>query len=405
MIQWGKGATVRWRCPSCHRVRRKEYHRKTEVAPGAPLDAVEPHVFLQDADLTLYNGDCLDVLRGLPDESVHVCATSPPFFGLRDYGVEGQIGLEETPEEWAERLVEVFREMRRVLRTDGTFWLEVGDAYAANRSYQVTDSKYHDVGNNMPARVPPGYKSKDLIGAPWLLAFALRADGWWLRSEVIWDKPNAMPESVQDRPTRSHSTVFLLTKSARYFYDIDAIREPHQHDGRKITTVKQGENSIQHRDGERWPGEGANARSVWRVATASSQHKHFATWPEKLISKMILAGCPERVCEVCGEPSQRIVERDRENVEGWAPVRKLDYSQNAAEQGNGRFGDPVFQTLGWTDCGHNAWKPGVVLDPFGGSGTTGLVARHHGRRSILIELNESYCQLIAERTRQLSLLA
>ena len=192
--------------------------------------------YLQDPDITLYNGDALEVLRELPDKSVHMCATSPPFYGLRDYQVEGQIGLEESPDEWVARLVEVFREVRRVLRDDGTLWVEIGDSYAANGRY---DDKYEA----KPDRVTEGrdtrwalsseqkhaksrkglrtkeIKPKDLLGQPWLLAFALRADGWYLRSEIIWARPNPMPESVTDRPTKAHSTVFLLSKSPRYYFD------------------------------------------------------------------------------------------------------------------------------------------------------------------------------------------
>ena len=226
MVRWGNPPTQRWRCPPCGQKRRKRRSNKIGDEFGAPrLYTPEPRVVVEDTDLTLYHGDSLDVLSALPDQSVHMCATSPPFYGLRDYGVDGQIGLEETPEEWCDRLVEVFSEVRRVLRDDGTFWCEIGDSYAANRSYQVRDNKHTEVGNDMPMRVPEGLKPKDMIGQPWMLAFALRADGWYLRSEIIWSRPNPMPESIRDRPTKSHSTVFLLSKRPSYYYDMDAIRE------------------------------------------------------------------------------------------------------------------------------------------------------------------------------------
>ena len=330
--------------------------------------------YLQDPDATLYHGDCLEVLRELPSSSVQMCATSPPFYGLRDYGIEGQIGKEETPERWVSNLVAVFREVHRVLKDDGTLWIECGDAYG----------------------------EKNLVGAPWMLAFDLRADGWYLRSEIIWAKPNPMPESVTDRPTRSHSTIFLLSKQPHYYYNGEPIREeyafkhgrprdwtqshgdsnyiinegapgqgpqrglsqakslglgvpqietldgsdgeaPRGPDGRRVTAVKGQEGSEQHRDGERWPNPGgANARSVWLLPTEATPFAHFATWPTRLVAKMILAGSPEG---------------------------------------------------------------GVVLDPFAGSATTMLVARNLGRRSIGIELSEEYLQIAAGRLQQLSLLS
>jgi hypothetical protein len=187
--------------------------------------------FVQDRDFTLYVGDALDVLRGLPDESVHCCVTSPPYWGLRDYGVDGQLGLEATPEEYVARMVAVFAEVRRVLRSDGTCWLNIGDSYTSGgRDYRVADSKGDASGNaramETRAAVPAGLKPKDLVGIPWRLTFALQADGWYLRSDIIWSKPNPMPESVTDRPTKAHEYLFLLTRSARYFYDAEAIAEP-----------------------------------------------------------------------------------------------------------------------------------------------------------------------------------
>jgi DNA modification methylase len=218
--------------------RNPPHHRESEPPRRVQRDCASHDtvpeavsVYLQDPDVTILQGDSLELLRGLPDGSVHMACTSPPFYGLRDYNAEGQIGLEATPDEWVERLVGVFRELRRVLRDDGTLWVEIGDSYATQRNDHpgggfrmgepddstVAKRGWHG-GSNKP---------KDLIGAPWLLAFALRADGWFLRSEIIWAKPNPMPESVSDRPTQSHSRVFLLTKRARYFYDAEAIRETH----------------------------------------------------------------------------------------------------------------------------------------------------------------------------------
>ena len=372
MVQWGHGRTERWRCPPCGQIRRDSYHTKTLIEPGAPRrESVEPRVFVEDADLTLYNGDCLDVLANLPDRSVHMCATSPPFHALRDYGVEGQIGLEETPEEWCDRLVEVFREVRRVLRDDATCWIEVGDSHSG----------------------------KQLVGQPWLLAFALKADGWWLRSEIIWEKPNAMPESVLDRPTRSHSTVFLLAKSATYFYDTDAIRVPHKRDGRAVTTVKQGEGSIQHRDGERWPGSGANARSVWSVPTQPTPFAHFATWPESLVAKMILAGTSEKGCCAGVRGALETRRRDRRSRRGG---RGRQLPRQRGERGRCRgnrfrsVDKEEFRPGMSFERTMRGWLPSCDHDGTGNTlrrclirlraGTTLFVARSLGRHSVGIEL-------------------
>jgi len=320
--------------------------------------------------LTVLQGDCRDVLKTLPDESVHCCVTSPPYFGLRDYGVDGQIGLESSLDEYVANLVGVFREVRRVLRSDGTLWLNLGDSYAANRGYQVTDNKHVDVGNTKGSTVPDGLKPKDLCGVPWRVAFALQADGWWLRSDIIWSKPNPMPESVTDRPTKAHEYVFLLSRAQTYYYDAAAIQErsitgdmrkpfaPGQVDSRgnghdrgggtvrksdtfrrensKRAAVIPGQSVGTHRPdrSDTLPSETRNARSVWEIATRPYADAHFATFPEALVEPCILAGC--------------------------------------------RTG-------------------GTVLDPFAGSGTVGRVALSKGRQAILIELNPEYCKLIDRR--------
>jgi DNA modification methylase len=400
----------RWRCPACHRKRRKQYHGKVEIIeqPGShPMP--DASVFVDDHDFKLYMGNCLDVLGTLPSESVDCVVTSPPYWGLRDYRAEGQLGMESTPEEFVQNMTSVFSEARRILTPHGTCWVNLGDSYTSGgRTWRAPDAKDasgapRTIGSR--PETPPGLKPKDLVGIPWRVAFALQNDGWWLRSDIIWSKANPMPESVLDRPTRSHEYIFLLTKQAHYWWDIEAVREPHNPDNRRITTVQAGEGSIQHRDGERWPNSGRNIRSVWSIPAQPYPGAHFATFPEELARRAIVAGCPLKVCRECGKPSERIVERDREDVEGWAPVRKLEHSQGAAEQGNGRFGNPLVTTLGWTDCGHNNWRSGIVLDPFMGSGTVAKVARDHQRHAVGIELNPEYCRMIAERLQQLSLLA
>jgi DNA modification methylase len=350
--------------------------------------------YLADPDFTLYHGDVRTILPHLPAESVDCAATSPPFYGLRDYGVDGQIGLESTPDEWAAELVGVFREVRRILRPHGTLWIECGDSYAqydgqGNRdeprepgmhgAFQLT-ARLSEIAEGRADRhaLPAGYKRKDLIGGPWLLAFALRADGWYLRQAIIWHKPNAMPESVRDRCTTAHSYVFLLSKSPRYWFDADAISEPAEwarwgdqttpkHNGTdtaagwiKPKSVEElrglyGRSASGNRKGQAGDvlinGGGwacvpvpavKNARSVWSIPTQGYPGAHFATWPEQLVERIVKAGCPEG---------------------------------------------------------------GTILDPFMGSGTTALVARRQGRSSIGVELNAEYAAMAAERCRQLSLLA
>jgi DNA modification methylase len=290
-------------------------------------------------------------LRTFPDESIDCCVTSPPYYGLRDYGVDGQIGLEATPEAYVAKLVEVFREVRRCLKNEGTLWLNLGDTYAANRDHQVAQTKDQTrikraCGNfnNMSMAVPDGLKPKDLIGIPWMVAFALRADGWYLRSDIIWHKPNCMPESVTDRPTKSHEYLFLLSKSKKYYYDSVSIQEDSiTKDPRKPYTSEGTKNldgrKIWHSGEKRESGDFTkrNARTVWTIPTKPFPGSHFAVMPERLVEPCILAGCPEG---------------------------------------------------------------GLVLDPFFGAGTVGLVAKKLGRAFIGIELNADYIAMAEKRIAQ-----
>lgn len=311
----------------------------------------------------LLRGDCVDMLHALPSQCVQCVVTSPPYFRLRDYGVDGQLGLEATPTEYVAALVEVFREVRRVLRDDGTVWLNLGDSYshAGNGSRDAVRwpkqaRNDHRVAH---AKKDSGLKPKDLMGMPWRLAFALQGDGWYLRQDIIWHKPSPMPESVRDRCTKAHEYLFLLSKSARYYYDNEAIKEPaNGWNGSKFDVGKtaghlQGrmqKNRPSRAEGEfngkteAMAGTGQNAfravtetrnkRSVWTIASEPYAGAHFATFPTKLIEPCILAGCPA--------------------------------------------GD-------------------IVLDPFAGSGTVGVVALRHGRQFIGIELNPDYIKLAEAR--------
>jgi len=314
--------------------------------------------------IKILQGNCLEVLKDLPEQSVNTCITSPPYWGLRDYGKGEQLGLEDTPEEFVESLVKVFREVKRVLRDDGTVWLNLGDSYASStkgsggKTNSTLNAKRDLSGNLSDDRKSQpsmkktknfdlkkiGLKAKDLVGIPWRVAFALQADGWYLRQDIIWHKPNPMPESVRDRCTKAHEYIFLLSKNAKYYFDNEAIKEDAEQkiksnrvgkkervDYRPQGTIKDvvtGSDKTTVRTNKR------NKRSVWTVTTKPYSEAHFATYPPDLIQPCVLAGCPEG---------------------------------------------------------------GTVLDPFGGAGTTGLVAQQNDRDSILIELNPDYIEIAKER--------
>jgi DNA modification methylase len=304
-------------------------------------------------------GDCIDGLRSIKEKSVHTCVTSPPYFGLRDYGVDGQIGLEDTPEAFVARLVEVFREVRRVLRDDGTLWLNLGDSYVGATSQHKNGGSQghnsviakktmggipgHGRGDRNRKLYESGLAMKQLIGIPWRVAFALQADGWYLRQDIIWHKPNPMPESVRDRCTKAHEYIFLLSKSDRYYFDADAIKEPLAESSvarlAQPTLAQQvGSNRVPGKTNGNMKavgnGETRNRRSVWTITTKPFKGAHFATFPPDLIEPCVLAGAP----------------------------------------------------IG-----------GTVLDPFGGSGTTAGVALKHGRKAILCELNPEYAAMMGQR--------
>lgn len=346
----------------------------------------------------ILQGDCKEVLKTLPDQSINCCVTSPPYYGLRDYGtgkweggnpecphvrtskksdstitghknfddmngvsdaiqkrvcsycgairIDSQIGLEETPDEYVNNLVGVFHEAKRVLKDDGTLWLNLGDSYCGSMSGRIDDNtiKGRNIGRNRPTEKIEGLKSKDLIGIPWRVAFALQADGWYLRQDIIWHKPNPMPESVEDRCTKAHEYIFLLSKSSRYYYNHEAIQEKAIH----AEDPRAGYGRLHYRGKrEGYEGQGQenfvkivenrNKRSVWSVTTKPFSGAHFATFPEDLIRPCILAGCPEG---------------------------------------------------------------GVVLDPFSGAGTTALVAKKNGCHYVGIELNPSYIEITNKRLAQ-----
>jgi DNA modification methylase len=285
--------------------------------------------------VSILNADCREALTQLADESVHCVVTSPPYWQLRDYDHPDQLGLEASPTKYVEALVAAFREVRRVLRRDGTLWLNLGDTYIGGRSGRMGSTAITSGRNHLAAQAAwkasggrthrrcPGFKPKDLVGIPWRVALALQTDGWWLRSDIVWHKPCPMPEPVRDRPTRAHEYLFLFARSERYYYRAEAIAEPI---AEQQPCVDDGGQPVRTR----------NRRDVWTIAQEPFVKSHFSTFPTKLVEPCILAGCP----------------------------------------------------LG-----------GVVLDPFAGAGTTGLVADRLGRDAILIELNSDYCEMAASRIK------
>jgi len=423
----------------------------------------------------ILQGDVIEKLKEIETGTVQCVVTSPPYWGLRDYQTaswEGgdencdhkeaklksrydysletstiqdgsrtgtdapkwkddcptcgavkedeQLGLEETPEEYVEKMVEVFRQIKRVLKHDGTVWLNLGDSYAGSgRGGNPPDSKWSGfVGNDKrekQAKEPTkvfkgnGYKAKDLIGIPWRVAFALQADGWYLRQDIIWHKPNPMPESITDRCTKSHEYIFLLTKSAKYFYDNDAIKEECSDEEYK-TKGHYRPNPAGHfiEDPVRGATKGGlhnakpnthrNKRSVWKINTKPYKEAHFAVFPPKLPELCIKAGTSEYgECSECGKAWERIVEKTGEFQRRWSKnnAEGSPYSSQSSSQN-------IYEEKGWQPtCSCDADRvPQIVLDPFFGSGTTGWVAQRLGRKWIGIELNEEYIKIAEKRFQQ-----
>ena len=412
----------------------------------------------------ILHGDALTMLKQLPDNSVDCCVTSPPYWGLRNYGVEGQLGLEATPELFIEKMVEVFAEVKRVLKSTGTCWLNIGDSYAGSgkgaATHPGTNGQWKQ-GTNKGTHnkalhnfKSDSIKAKDLVGIPWMLAFALRADGWYLRQDIIWAKPNPMPESVTDRCTKAHEYIFLLTKSNRYYYDSEAIKEASknpQDDIRRIekatingkSTPDELKNGIRknpsvggkkhknledkgqqlhsiHRTrnehGNEFISAKSNKRSVWTICTEAFSEAHFATFPQRLIEDCIKAGSSEYGCCVeCGKPWERIIEKQSHYDHTTTKIGKSKDGPYSSQTGNGsgthdvRHGVMVSsETTGWqATCKCRLAgdlqvpvSPSVILDPFSGAATTFLVAKKLNRNAIGIELNTEYIKLSERRLKK-----
>lgn len=394
-------------------------------------------------------GNCVDVLAQMPDKSIHCCVTSPPYWGLRDYGIapvewpevsfspiaglpqvtipaqSSVLGLEPDPWAYFGHMVVVMREVRRVLRDDGTVWLNIGDSYNAFNGGAGPSSKLSK-GAQTAARpkVPSGYglqnrtlKPKDLMLMPSRLALALQADGWWIRSDIVWAKKSPMPESIKDRPTSAHEHVFLLAKSKKYFYDADAVREPYADSS--VPRMQRGR-SDNHKYADGGPGNqtlktdlsaacsspiGSNMRNVWHLGPEPFSEAHFATFPTEIPKRAILAGTSSHgVCRDCLSPWVRVTDRQRtrdgEPLHGSWHGGGSDH--NVGRSGVGHWRDiTVVETVGFAPtCACDAIKspiPATVLDCFGGAGTTGLVADRFGRNAVLIEVNEKYAEMARHR--------
>ena len=413
-------------------------------------------------------GDVREVLKTLDNESVQCVVTSPPYWGLRDYGtatweggdedcehtindgtydpkkgkvverpdrssdksccircgakrIDAQLGLEPTPEKFVENMVDVFREVKRVLRKDGTVWLNLGDSYASGKSrysskpQTIAKGKSHD--EPMDGKKPDLYyhsvlKDKDLIGIPWRVALALQANGWYIRSDIIWNKPNPMPESVTDRPTKSHEYIFLLTKSAKYYYDHEAIKEKGEYPAgtraAKASDARSSMSFVNSRPPEYKIYDGTrNKRSVWKITTKPYKEAHFATFPEELPETCIKAGTSKAgCCADCGKPYERIVERTggvptTAEKRGFERRRLRGQWKSDKDTVHCTVGGATMTTVDWdVDCDCNAEKvPCVVLDIFAGSGTTLRVASKLGRKGIGIELNPEYIKILKKRCK------
>jgi DNA modification methylase len=370
-------------------------------------------------DTNILVGDCRQILATLPEQSIQCVVTSPPYWGQRDYGVDGMIGLEADVQTWLAVMVDVFRGVRRVLRDDGTVWLNLGDKYAgsggAGGDYNAGGLKAEQSGTGPSASTKQsGFKQKDLMGLPWRVALALQDDGWYLRRDIIWHKPNPMPESATDRPATAHEYIFLLTKQPRYFYDADAVRtitgkeaSPENYGGkglithptgpeRKAVDLGSGMSQTKVMPNTTHPAD-ASLRSVWKIATQAFGGAHYATYPEKLVEPCIKAGTSEAgECPECGRPWERVTTQERIRERTPSNNHGVGNFQTVSNVGNRKT---AAVTTGWQQqCEHPAPPvPQTILDPFSGAGTTGLVAARFDRNYIGIELNPEYAEMSRKR--------
>lgn len=395
---------------------------------------------MRDPHIDIYVGDALKTLRKFPDKTFQMCVTSPPYWNLRDYRVRGQIGREKTPEAYIRKLVKVFAEVRRVLRDDGTLWVNMGDIHVGSGAGRqgfagvMAGRRVNGARERNRHVRPRGLKDKDLVGLPWMLAFALRADGWYLRRDIIWEKDNPMPESCKDRPSLQHEYVFLLSKKRRYFYDAEAVKEPATGNSHPRSSSKRdftiggwakgkgiSHSTIDHTTSRiksnRSMSEAIstgmvltrNKRSVWHMSTVPFPDAHFATFPPALPRTCIAAGSALRACGKCGAPDRRVVLRkivDRTELPTDHPEYRPTKSEGPKEAaGEGQTGAgrrySITRTVGWKPaCRHyDDWGTAkcAVLDPFAGAATTALETLAAGRDATLIELSPRYVKMQVKR--------
>ena len=383
----------------------------------------------------IYQGDTLTVLKTFPDDSIDCIITSPPYWGLRNYEVEGQIGLEKTLDEYLKKLLDITLELKRILKPSGVLWWNHGDCYGSHRDWTYSDIPLKaQLGEGGKKDKVKGMEKCLLLQNYRLILKMIDEQGWILRNSIIWHKPNHMPSSVKDRFSNSYEPVFMLVKNKKYWFDLDAVRVQHKSNFYKEKLVskqshqetkeinryyrnktlnesykKSGiRNAPEPNEPNAFNPKGKNPGDVWEIPTQPFPGSHFATFPVKLIEPMILSSCPAEICKKCGKPRERISKLGEIISEGESNKGKLSKDKNyvgRTEHHGHKMVAKEHQTIGWTDCNCNAgWEPGIVLDPFFGSGTTGLAAMKLGRRYIGIELNPEYIKIAQKRLSQQSLI-
>jgi len=371
--------------------------------------------YYEEEGVKIINSDCLVALKEMPDESVDMVMTSPPYWALRDYGVEGQLGLEPTFTEYITKLCDIFDEVKRVLKKEGTCWVNMGDTYSGG--VNNNDKKKVDGAKTIKPIKAVDVQDKCLLQIPSRFAIEMCNRGWILRNEIIWHKPNCMPSSVKDRFTVDFEKVFFFTKSKKYYFETQYEPFVENSDMEYRKTLRCGrkygvkrpyqDNQPLSYSNPAKPSQGRNKRAVWKITTRPYSGAHFATYPEALCETPIKAGCPDYVCKKCGKPREKILESkgtgidysNKGNYEREIPTDNpsTKFNRNANKKLNAEY-----EFKGYTDCGCNAgWMSGVVLDPFFGAGTTGLVAKKLGRNYIGIELNEEYCDIAIARIKSI----
>lgn len=358
----------------------------------------------------LLNGDSLEILKNFPNNTFHTAVTSPPYWQLRDYFVDNQLGHEATPEEYVENLVDILREVKRVLRKDGTLWLNIGDGYNNNSGFCRSSKEWQRGGRKSGSADKKLFKhkyikQKDLIGIPWRVAFALQENGWYLRCDIIYSKTNIMPDGAKDRPTRSHEYIFLLSKSKKYFYDYYAVLEDTKDRPSRVQgfganeqhgTFRQDQDRTFEHYGKR------NKRSVWHTSVSSFKGKHYATFSQELIDPCVASSTSQKGCCIkCGSPWKRIFDKVRVEIDKkYSPKKMTEIINFFPEMEEKKEYQLQLIEKGWEkqcDCNTHKTKPCIILDPFSGMATTGVVALKYNQNYVGIEINKEYLEMSRRR--------